>query len=49
MRESLILRVDIANTAENPLESSLYLPVKGFLEKLGYLPGRQYLWMDRYA
>lgn len=24
-------------------------PVISFLEKLGYLPGKQYLWMDRYA
>lgn len=24
-------------------------PVIPFLEKIGYLPGKQYLWMDRYA
>jgi hypothetical protein len=24
-------------------------PVILFLEKIGYLPGKQYLWMDRYA
>ena len=22
---------------------------RSFLEKIGYLPGKQYLWMDRYA
>jgi ribosomal protein S18 acetylase RimI-like enzyme len=24
-------------------------PVIPFLEKIGYIPGKQYLWMDRYA
>jgi hypothetical protein len=24
-------------------------PVIPFLEKIGYLPGKQFLWMDRYA
>ena len=24
-------------------------PVLPFLEKIGYIPGKQYLWMDRYA
>jgi hypothetical protein len=24
-------------------------PVIPFLEKVGYIPGKQYLWMDRYA
>jgi GNAT superfamily N-acetyltransferase len=24
-------------------------PAIPFLERLGYLPGKQYLWMDRYA
>jgi hypothetical protein len=24
-------------------------PVISFLEKIGYVPGKQYLWMDRYV
>src|SRR4029078_10885904 len=24
-------------------------PVIPFLEKIGYIPGKQYMWMDRYA
>lgn len=24
-------------------------PVTPFLEKIGYIPGKQYLWFDRYA
>jgi hypothetical protein len=27
----------------------LVSPIIPFLEKIGHLPGKQYLWMDRYA
>jgi hypothetical protein len=30
-------------------ESLLDSPVILSLEKIGYIPGKQYLWMDRYA